>query len=460
MATTTRAAVGKTIGAASGMPEPTRPIWTTQGPTAWPSPPDLMSYSALRDIETCPLRWGLRQGNYADVWAGKGYPPAPAGATLAGHVVHVALERIVRAVGDARDIPSGDPGNSHRDPMALVVEALRALGGISAVLDGVIRETVSEWESNPRLRPRAKELANELQRQLPALRPRVQHFLNHVRLSRLSAGRGLSGAEGGNQDERTPRLLAPGLHAEVPLVNEELGWYGKADLLRVGTETEADGGDEIVDFKTGLPKPDHPLQLRIYALLWAREARRNPGGRRVRKLTVLYGSGPLDVSAPILDEELDGVAEELTQRTVGARAAVQQHPPPARPSREACEWCDVRHMCPAYWAPATRAAISPPASQSRQQADVGVQIVQRQGSWSWVGIVREIGALSDEMLVGARVLLRARPHDEHFASLIAAGGRLRIVAAQFAPPSDESGGLPVLSLTKSTEAFQHAPAAG
>jgi hypothetical protein len=339
--------------------------------------------------------------------------------------------------------------------MALVVTALRALGGISAVLDGVIRETVSEWELNPRLRPRAKELANELQRQLPALRPRVQHFLNHVDLSRLRSGRGVGGAEGGNQNERPPRPLATGLHAEVPLVNEELGWYGKADLLRVDAETEAVGGDEIVDFKTGSPKPDHALQLRIYALLWAREARRNPAGRRARKLTVLYSGGPMDVPAPMMDEELDGVAQELAVRTAEARAAVQQHPPPARPSREACEWCDVRHMCPAYWAPATRASIAPVTSQSRQQADVGVQIVQRQGAWSWVAMVREIGALSEEILVGARVLLRARPHDEHFASVIAAGGRLRIVAAQFVPPSDESGGLPVLSLTRSTEAFLH-----
>ena len=35
----------------------------------------------------------------------------------------------------------------------------------------------------------------------------------------------------------------------MPLVNEQLGWYGKADLLRVGAETGTERGDEIVDFK-------------------------------------------------------------------------------------------------------------------------------------------------------------------------------------------------------------------
>jgi hypothetical protein len=367
--------------------------------------------------------------------------------------VHVALERIVRAVGEARDRLAGEQGAGDGDPMALVVAALRALGGISAVLDGVIRETVSGWESNPRMRPRVKELANELQRQLPTLRPRVQHFLNRVDLSRLRPGRGPSGAASGEREETSVRPLAPGLHAEVPLVNDELGWYGKADLLRVGAETGAADDGEIVDFKTGLPKPDHALQLRIYALLWAREKRRNPMGRRVRTLTVLYGSGPVDIPAPTTDEDLDGVTHELAERTEQARAAVQQHPPEARPSREACEWCDVRHMCPAYWAPATRAAIAPSTEPPRHQVDAGVQIVQRQGAWSWVALVREVGALSDDVAVGARGLLRARPHDEHFASLIGAGARLRIVAAQFVPVSDESGGLPVLSLTRSTEAF-------
>lgn len=458
MAPTERTEADQFVGAASGTSDSERSAWTVRGPTAWPSPPVLMSYTTLRDIETCPLRWGLRQGDYADVWAGKGYPPAPAGATLAGHVVHVALEQIVRAVAKTRDTHVGDQGDGHSDPMAITVTALRAIGGISAVLDSVFRETVNGWASNPRLRPRAKELANELQRQLPSLRPRVQHFLNHVDLGRLRSGReisALSGTEGENRDERPLRPLTPGLHAEVPLVSEELGWYGKADLLRVGVDAGAGAGDEIVDFKTGAPKPDHALQLRIYALLWARDARRNPAKRRARKLTVLYSGGPIDVPAPTTDEALDGVAQELAERTTQARATVQKHPPPGRPSREACEWCDVRHMCPNYWAPATRAAIAPPASQSSHQVDVGIQIVQRQGAWSWVAIVREIGALSDEIVVGARVLLRARPHDEHFASLITGRTQLRIVAAQFVPPSDESGGLPVLSLTRRTEVFLH-----
>ena len=439
-------------GAPIDRAEPRRSVWTTRGPDAWPSPPNRMSYTALRDIETCPLRWGLRHGEYAGLWSGVGYPPSPAGATIAGQVVHVTLERIVEAVGAAREAQSGDEAMG--DPMILVVGALRALGGISAVLEGVIRETVDSWESNPRLQPRAKELASDLQRQLSVLRPRVQHFLNSVDLARIRPGRRDGGVSSRSDvPDNSARPLAPGLYAEVPLVNDELGWYGKADLLRVSASAAADDDSEIVDFKTGLPKPDHALQLRIYALLWAREKRRNPTGRRVRKLTVLYGSGPAEVPAPATDAELESVAHELAERTARVRAAIQQHPPVARPSREACEWCDVRQMCPAYWAPATRGLIARSQDPPRHQVDVSVQILQKQGAWSWIARVQEVGALSEDVSIGARVLLRARPYDVHFASLMGAGARLRIVAAQLVPASEESGGLPVLSLTRSTEAF-------
>jgi hypothetical protein len=333
------------------------------------------------------------------------------------------------------------------------VAALRTLGGISMVLDGVIRETVSGWESNPRLRHRMKELTNDLQRQLPALRRRVQHFLNLIDLGRLHAGRRSVGAVGGEAAAASAPPLAPGLHAEVLLVNDKLGWYGKADLLRVSAITGAANEDEIVDFKTGLPKAEHSLQLRIYAVLWARDKRLNPAGRQAHRLTVLYDFGSVDIPAPITDADLNSIEHELAERTANARAAIQQHPPAAVPSREACEWCDVRQLCTAYWAPATRAAITPSEEPSRHTVDVGVQILQGQGAWSWIALVREVGALSENVAIGERLLLRARPHDEHFGAFMNVNEHLRIVGAQYGAASEESGGLALLSLTRSTEVF-------
>ncbi|HEY9226892.1 MAG TPA: PD-(D/E)XK nuclease family protein, partial [Gemmatimonadaceae bacterium] len=385
---------------------------------------------------------------YPQLSSEKGYPSAAAPGAIAGQVVHAALERIV---GAAREAVANGRCATEGEPMGLVVDVLRSLGGISAVLEAVIAGIVTEWDANPRVRPRARELADELRRQVPLLRPRVQHFLGSLSLGGLRASRAVT-TESAHQHGSSWRPLAPGLHAEVPLVNKELGFYGKADLVRVGATEDGDG-DEIVDFKTGLAKPDHAFQLRVYALLWAREKRWNPGGRRAHRLTVLYGNGPIGVPAPTTDEELDTVAREVAERSAKVRADVAQLPPAARASREACEWCDVRQMCDVYWASDTRGTIASPADSPRQGVDAGVRIVQRVGPWSWVALVHEVGALSEHIAIGDRVLLRARPQEDHFAALIDVGARARIVSALYVPPSDESGGLAVLSLTRSTEAY-------
>jgi hypothetical protein len=376
---------------------------------------------------------------------------------MAGHVVHVALERIVGAVGASvrnEDSDTQSPATPSRfatseDTMALIVRTLKLLGGVSAVLELVLEDTVSDWLSNPRLAPRAQELIAELRRQLPALRQRVQQFLGRLDLAHVRH----SAQESDTRDSGGPtRPLSPGVYAEVPLVNDDLGWFGKADLLRIGDPVVGEA-DEIIDFKTGSPKDDHALQLRIYALLWAKEKNRNPTGRRVTRLTVLYPTGAADVPAPFTDEEVTLLTDDLITRTEKAYASIRQAPPVATPSREACEWCDVRHMCTAYWAPLIPGGLAQVRDQSRDEADVELHVLASQAAWSWQARVEAVGALSGELPNGARVLVRARPHDTHLASLLMSGTRVRVLGARLLAPSDESGGLPVLGLLRSTEVF-------
>jgi hypothetical protein len=71
-------------------------------------------------------------------------------------------------------------------------------------------------------------------------------------------------------------------------------------------------------------------------------------------------------------------------------------------------------MCPGYWAKDTRGSIGRPHEYLHNLVDVGVHIVTKQGEWSWVEIVQEVGALSGHMDLGMRVLLRARPHEANF----------------------------------------------
>jgi DNA helicase II / ATP-dependent DNA helicase PcrA len=103
-----------------------------------------------------------------------------------------------------------------------------------------------------------------------------------------------------------------------------------------------DGGYELIDYKTGDPKPERELagdvQLAIYRLA-AREAWRLEGAAGsywyvLADEKVAVGSSPDDL------ERVEGVVLE-----VGEGILDQDFEP--RPSPEICSWCDFRLICPA-----------------------------------------------------------------------------------------------------------------
>lgn len=455
-------------GAAQGMDGSrgsTTAMWVVRTPDTWPEPPTVMSYTALRDIETCPRRWSLRRADYPAIWAERGYPGAPALGTLEGQLVHASLEHIVLAA--SRPLSGGDPRDVSQDsgdvwsapaPMSDIIMTLRRLGGISVVLEGLLRSIVATWASNPRLAPRARECEAELRRRLPALRQRVQSMLGRVDVAHTVPINASSREDQLHSDRGHARPLGPGVYPEVPLNNRELGWYGKADLLSVVAPSRATDDAEvnvqcsIFDFKTGSAKDDHPLQLRIYALLWARDKTLNPTARRVTQLKLIYPEATVEVAAPATDEELNALAMELATRTQAARTSIESRPPIARPTEPACEWCDVKHLCEAYWSP--NAPLNP--TGGRQQAkmvDLELSVLSQRSPASWLASVTAARVLGSELSVCTRVLVRARPHDTHFGTILQPGAKVRVLAAQHLPPTDESTHLPVVALTRSSEVF-------
>jgi CRISPR/Cas system-associated exonuclease Cas4 (RecB family) len=118
---------------------------------------------------------------------------------------------------------------------------------------------------------------------------------------------------------------------------------GRADLVTLGAESV-----EIVDYKTGAPHPSHADQLRIYALLWYRDADLNPSGKRVSRLSIAYPTDDVTVEPPAPDE-LAELESQLQLRTSAVRDSLSGRPPEARPSTELCATCPVRHLCEEYW---------------------------------------------------------------------------------------------------------------
>lgn len=382
----------------------------------WPEPPELWSHSSLAEVEACPRRWMLRRASYPDIWDRAGYPTRPMVGTLAGTVIHGALERLLRGLQDAAC-------ESIRDASAVTV--LRDLGGFSALVEGQIDATLRPLESNPRAAPMLATLRRSLMNRVPALRQAVQTLVARVAL-----------IAGSNADPKGPHggsgALGRGTHTEVPLVALELRFQGRADLL-----TLDDDGCVITDFKTGESDEGHADQVRSYALLWKSDSHRNPHGIPVSRLVIAYPGHDKTMDAPS-PAELEQIEVSLTKRVASAEADLEQRPPPALPGEEVCRFCQVRQLCDEYWSaqPLVPQGNQPPGRP--QPVDIEGVINGRRGPRSWTLIDEE----------ERPVLLRTAEEDVPFS----AGDRVRILNA-FRIQGEEDDGEPLHSLTLSSETF-------
>jgi len=109
-----------------------------------------------------------------------------------------------------------------------------------------------------------------------------------------------------------------------------------------------------------------------------------------------------DVSIPAPNEtELATLEDELQRRTDTTIADLKGSYPEARPNKENCTYCSVRHLCEEYWQWHARGggkALSP----NLTSIDIQINLTERHGPLSWNGIVESSSVLEK----GQHILLR------------------------------------------------------
>lgn len=399
------------------------PVWDVNGPVVWPDAPTEMTVSTLIDIEGCPRRWALSTAAYPELWAERGYPPRLQLKALAGSVVHLSLETVMKALTRA-----GCP--SVQDASAIAV--LQSLNGLTAVINQSINRLLERLADNPRAWHLQDYAGRSLRSQAPELRARVQTMLCQRHLPSSLNPAPLHGGR-----PRSRSRLANGVYCELELRASSFHWKGKADLLAL-----SDLDCEITDFKTGEPSDEHHFQIRTYALLWSRDTELNPDRRRVSRLILAYPSGDKPVPSPD-DAELDELEQHVAARGAAARDSVSQRPPAAQPEMQLCRYCGVRQLCDTYWLPDTQRALAAQAG-SQPFGDIEVRILDRHGPSSWDISARVPG----KALEPVRGLLRTNGETE-FRS----GDRLRILDAAFSGLDDN--GPPVVTLGVLSEVYRY-----
>ena len=388
------------------------------GRAVLPGPPTMWSYSSLKEVETCPLRYALSRADYPDLWEQHGYPRLPIPAAIRGDVVHGALEIIVKALARAGC-------SSARSAVAVAV--MRELGGYTKVAEDVIAVQLARFEGNPRLgEDRREQLIRGLTEWVPEAREQIQTYLNRMDLRPPSAPRTVTRTS--HPTTRYPARV--GDHPEKELVAEELRLKGRIDLLSVDVD-----GVRITDFKTGAEDPAHHDQVRLYALLWATDSAVNPDGLPVTELVAAYPDHEVAVPVPSADD-LVSLRDDVRARIVVADAAVTADPPVARLG-EHCGLCSVRGLCDPYWAKG--------AARTAEVSD---------GAWyDLTGrVLREHGVKSfvlREGRTGSEVLVRTPTP----AFTLPLGSDIRILGARRVLDPDEGGSL-IAALTNNSEVVE------
>lgn len=366
------------------MPE----FWRVASPTEWPHGPGKLSPSSVADIESCPRRYGLTRAVYGPPIDGR-YPPKPSPGSLRGQVVHRAMEDIV----DALDAASATTPAS-------AVQVLRPRGGITHVIEEAVCHVLAKLASNPRAADRMAVFEESLSRDLASMRQMVQSTLQRL-LGPDEARLTTSGHAVVPAGKSHRRPLGFGFHTEVPLEPEGLDWVGIADAIRVTPET-----CEIIDHKTGAATDKHAEQLRIYALLWARDEALNPDARPADLLTLIYPTGTSQVKPPTL-AELDDLELSLGVRLRAARSKLETDIPRAHVAFDNCRYCGVKQLCSDYWQAASRSKlVAVPEAAVRS---IQVVLRERRARGVWAGVIQ----WDIYFPPGAPVVVRFGPEDRY-----------------------------------------------
>lgn len=394
------------------------PIWRLELPSNWAGVPEAFSYSTLRELEECPRQWALRHSDYPAIWKGSGYPSVPNVTALTGSVVHSIVERAIAATTAAGCRSLSD---------ARAIEAFRAIGGFSGLLERGIQEGTSKLGSNPRAAGLSSVIIEDLRRRAPRMREVAQLILLQTESRR-----------DGEKRTRTETQFSTSMavRREVSLSVARLGWRGRPDLVWI-----SDGGCHIADIKTGAEVESDHEQLKVYAFLWSLDKVANPANVPVTRLTLLYPGKRVNVPTPD-EKQLAALERELQERTRSASRKLLETPPAALPAPDQCAYCAVRQLCSPYWIAGAGAF-----AREGKYTDVQVKVISRRSHSSWSG---EIQTGKD---AGTCLVRDTTPTGTFSDRLAAPGGNLRLLNVGLTTAGDEDPTIPTVVLSVWSEAF-------
>lgn len=408
---------------------PNSALWTTREPSERATSPEWMSFHSFEDAQRCPLAASLRSSHYASIWSKKGYPNRPNVAAVSGVIVHTCAETIVKRLVEAGV-------SSLMDPAAMAL--LRQAGGFTKMLLDVLEDYRRSEQVNPRFVHFEDDLLRSVRVKIPQMRVTLQELLASHSWTPAASGSGAKrpeALESDNTKHATRTALPVGTHMEVELADTSIGWRGVADVIVLAAD-----GCQIIDFKTGSQAPEHQRQMWVYAMLWHYDSERDPDQVPVKKLTLIYTNGSIDVPVPSATE-IATFREGLIESSKELKRKLDAKDVPANPSIENCRYCQVKLLCNDYW---KDLSANEPGDRF---SNAELVLVEKRGDRGWLARVKS----QKDLTAGEQVVLRRFEFGNAFWPDLRPSLWLRVTDTILS--LREAKELPVLNLSMLSEAL-------
>ena len=287
------------------------------------------SASSLNEIEECPKKYFLKNGDYPTIWARKGFPNRISVPQIKGLVIHSVVSRFVKYIRDCE-----------LDLETCVVNYLKSNGGYMQILKDAIEEELSRCDENPRAEAQIPSIRDALWSDLSEIRSQAQYFVKQSIARYGEFGSLRSKPRTSSQNNCGAEINS--INSEFKIVDVEHKVEGYLDLLITNEDNH-----HILDYKSSKTISDqYWSQLSLYAWLWNRDSRNKSKGSCT--IEIVSGSG-ISESRIIRELEFDEISKNVLSRIERANLARESGLAEARPSDTNCRFCPVKMLCEPYW---------------------------------------------------------------------------------------------------------------
>ena len=383
--------------------------------------PEKMSFSDRKTFDNCP-----RQYYYNKV----AYTMLITGPLLEGNILHKSVEKII-------SIAEEEGCESIADFKAAIRKKdLKVPDIIKKEMDKEFGKNIQ----NPRYFRQRIDLEDKTRDKKGWILKRINKSCKKLFKSSYFTKKDLhtEGYKGDQGPKIKFKKLNNGFYSEEWIRSPILGDWGQIDQLHI-----SDDGIEIIDLKTGKPRPEDEQQLYFYQVLWTDDPRSQ--NRPVHKLTLEYTNPDYKNKelTPLTNEQINERRDQYLRKKEEVKTYSTMNDF-ITDVKEDCRNCFCRQICDDYWKD-IRSKIN---TEKKEWIDLEITVEKDDRSYKIATINRKV--ISDD----SKIKITFNENNDPFKNMMKEGEKFRILGAKKLS-IEEGDEIPIIKIYRTTEVYLH-----